>query len=1016
MEPSLTDGFEDAPTFANYGSGAQNLDTGVGSLCNHQNDGPVNQYVDTNHIGSSSDFTAFGDNSFRFQAETIKRSVNVYSAQSPQYKFEEHEVCLHDLFVTDPFEDKKALKRKKGDRVAGTCEWILGTKELIVWLGPSQKQDSVSDAHQVLWLHGNPGTGKSMLAIYLTDVLSDRFSAADGHTLAYFFCDSAFDTQRTATSVVRGLLWQLVEHHPQLLSYVLPKYKERKTKLFESFDALWTIFIAAAADRDTGRKYCLIDALDECDDDSQKTLLRQLRETFHGPDVPPNVQILVTSRPYPEIRNHLERFTHQDLASFPDVQRDIEQCIKERVAQLKYAKETEMQVTESLRDKAEGTFLWAGIACNELEATPSKDAISCLEVMPRGLDSLYEKLSKASLDKETEKDTIRLILGFVAVSRRPLNLLELADACRLGQDEADIEARTQFMRKYIESCRLLVVIQDDKVLLLHQSVKDYLIKVGKQTGFSELEAHADFAHRCLECLVEQFRSPKEAHGYLSDYATREWPNHARMAQSSFAAVMAAQAEFFNVISPCRESWLAAYRARTNKFSFNELPRQFSILHVAARWGIPAIAEHVSNLYDQHGKAGKLFNSKDSSDETALDCAIRIGYATVVRVLLDLGSLLTRNSTLLAAGNGANAKEVMALLLQQRGSEITITEEVVAAAAGNWRNGKEVMALLLKQRGNEITITEEVMNAAAGNWGNGKEVMALLLDRRGSEITITEKVVKTAAGNWGNPKEVMALLLDQRGNEITITEEVFKAAAGNWGNGKEVMALLLQQQGSEITITEEVVKAAAGNEQNGKEVMALLLDRRGSEITITEEVMKAAAGNEQNGKKVMALLLDRRGSEITITEEVMKAAAGNEQNGKEVMALLLDRRGSEITITEEVAKAAAGDEETVNKAEEAGQEAEGRAAFELIRKSASIERKETEPPSNTAGEEHNLIDGPALFLSVDIGLNKSRARCVNPGNCDKETVCNIRKMYRKLSPTFYGRRNPTGIKFYRVIPP
>lgn len=52
IEPSLPDGFEDAPTFANYGSGAQNVNTGAGSLYYHQNSGPGNQYIGTNHIGT----------------------------------------------------------------------------------------------------------------------------------------------------------------------------------------------------------------------------------------------------------------------------------------------------------------------------------------------------------------------------------------------------------------------------------------------------------------------------------------------------------------------------------------------------------------------------------------------------------------------------------------------------------------------------------------------------------------------------------------------------------------------------------------------------------------------------------------------------------------------------------------------------------------------------------------------------------------------------------------------------
>lgn len=59
MELSLPDGFEEAPAFAHYGSGAQNVNTGGGSQNNNnssgnQNIGPGNQYIGTNHIGTPS--------------------------------------------------------------------------------------------------------------------------------------------------------------------------------------------------------------------------------------------------------------------------------------------------------------------------------------------------------------------------------------------------------------------------------------------------------------------------------------------------------------------------------------------------------------------------------------------------------------------------------------------------------------------------------------------------------------------------------------------------------------------------------------------------------------------------------------------------------------------------------------------------------------------------------------------------------------------------------------------------
>ena len=139
-----------------------------------------------------------------------------------------------------------------------------------------------------------------------------------------------------------------------------------------------------------------------------------------------------------------------------------------------------------------------------------------------------------------------------------------------------------------------------------------------------------------------------------------------------------------------------------------------------------------------------------------------------------------------------------LLLEQRGEEIKITEEVTKAAAGNWDNGKELMVVLLEQRGEEIKITEEIIKAAADNWSSGKEVMKLLLEQRGDEIKVTEKIIETAAGNRGSGKDVIMLLLEPRGEEVRITENVIKAAAEIGDNCKEVLKLLLNDWLSSTT--------------------------------------------------------------------------------------------------------------------------------------------------------------------------------------------------------------------------
>ncbi|KAM0531696.1 hypothetical protein ACHAP6_008156 [Verticillium nonalfalfae] len=374
--------------------------------------------------------------------------------------------CIRDLFLTDPYTDMQALKRKKGGRAKGTCDWILETHELTVWLGDAV--ELTSPPTDVLWLYGNPGTGKSTMSMFLAEALPEVFPKTPKKTLAYFFCDSGYDTRKTAAAVVRGLLLQLVQQHPRLIEHVLPKYEERNAQAFNSFDAVWAIFLKACADKATGRKYCLIDALDECEQDEQEMLLKQIEDTFgqaRSGAGTLNVSLLITSRPYLEIRECLQNFPKKDLASFEESRQDIHKFVDEKVAKLSrkksYPNSVARSVTRILRERAGGIFLWVGLVCQELEKVASRNAVTRLQQIPAGLQSLYRQLLDTALQQDDKPDTVKRLLGFVMVARRPFTIRELASACQLYQDEDD-EERIQFTTEVIAACRLMIVVQDEK--------------------------------------------------------------------------------------------------------------------------------------------------------------------------------------------------------------------------------------------------------------------------------------------------------------------------------------------------------------------------------------------------------------------------------------------------------------------------------------------------------------------------------------------------------------------------
>lgn len=93
------------------------------------------------------------------------------------------------------------------------------------------------------------------------------------------------------------------------------------------------------------------------------------------------------------------------------------------------------------------------------------------------------------------------------------------------------------------------------------------------------------------------------------------------------------------------------------------------------------------------------------------------------------------------------------LLDRRGGEVEVTENVVAAAAGNYK-GKEVLRLLLDQRSGEVQVTENVVAAAERGRG-GNEVMAILLDGR-AQVEFTDRMAGLVTLSSKFSHEVKAL--------------------------------------------------------------------------------------------------------------------------------------------------------------------------------------------------------------------------------------------------------------------
>ncbi|KAG2421579.1 hypothetical protein HFD88_005554 [Aspergillus terreus] len=508
---------------------------------------------------------------------------------------EKEKEFLGDLSMTDPQGAVNSFKRDKGNRAPGTCSWFLESAELKSWFqrdkGPARNKSNV------LWLYGNPGTGKSTMAVTLAEELSEKdYFSTENKVLSLYFCAARSDCQGKATSVLRGLLYQIISERPELIRRILPKYEIQKERLFTSFDALWALLMDLGRVTGGPEIYCIVDALDECESHDREIILRQIEQSFHGSRsegyVPPRVYFFITSRPYPEIRSYLSWFPWIDLGSRQEIIADLRATIRERVEVLakrkSYSVSVKERVSQTLEKKADGTFLWIGIVCDRLNEPQTTNPLKTLQKLPQGLHSLYKKLLDDAFTAETDEEdyqSMKEMLRLVAFARRPLTMAELADACRLYPDE-DIESRLQFTRAIVDLCRLLVIVDKGCVRLLHTSVQDFLITEMSET--KELVANYALSSRCIEAILENSRmkaqhaalAPKQA---FLDYAVMYWPKHAGLAETEFV-IQKEHREFFENRYGAWKCWLENYDHLT-KGTGHHLRNGHGLVHVAARWGI-----------------------------------------------------------------------------------------------------------------------------------------------------------------------------------------------------------------------------------------------------------------------------------------------------------------------------------------------------------------------------------------------------------------------------------------------
>lgn len=214
----------------------------------------------------------------------------------------------------DPFRDVDNFIAHQGEPVKGTCEWVLQSEPFRNW---------ASSATSSLWISGDPGTGKTILAIYIMKEIARILPSMPNRIMLSSFVGD------NAIMILWRLIYQLLVLQPALFQLVLTRPAVdrdalEKTLRAYSFSTVWGIFEEMITNHVFEDIYCVLDGLDMCEQQSLTCFMDKLQATRDGSS---RMKLLVVLRESaPSIQNAMSSFANISLN--PSVNRRLAEDLR----------------------------------------------------------------------------------------------------------------------------------------------------------------------------------------------------------------------------------------------------------------------------------------------------------------------------------------------------------------------------------------------------------------------------------------------------------------------------------------------------------------------------------------------------------------------------------------------------------------------------------------------------------------------------------------------------------------
>ncbi|KAN0141591.1 hypothetical protein V8E53_000053 [Lactarius tabidus] len=541
-----------------------------------------------------------------------------------------------------------------GTQHQGTANWFFRGSLFEEW----------KSTGSLLWIHGKPGSGKSVLcSAVIQDIMVLR--EAGLASMAYYYFDFRDTDKQNRRNLLLSLLSQLSARsdlccdilHRIYVAHDNGAHKPTDDVLIQCLKETLTL----STDRPT---YIMLDALDECPNTFGMPSPREVVLDFIKQLVElslTNLRICVTSRPEIDIRAVIEPLTtrrvslHEETGQTRDIVEYVSSVVRSDVRMGKWREEDQKLVIETLSEKADGMFRWVFCQLEALRHCFPPSLRRILRELPKSLDETYDCILK-NINQATRAYTHRL-LQCLTVAVRPLCLEELAEVLAFDFDEApggipSLNAdwrREDQERAVLSTCSSLITIVHDGdsrvVQFSHFSVKEFLTSdrlavATEGISFYHIapaSAHTILAQACLCLLLRLDDTTSETFVEcfpLAKYAIHNWVDHAQFQDVSLRLKDGIES-LFDPEKPHFSQWIQIHGRIDGDYLWNGERRLEKLeavsLYYAAFFRFPHVMERLIRDHPEH------VNLRGGPIGTALHAASAMNQLNVVQLLLRHGA-------------------------------------------------------------------------------------------------------------------------------------------------------------------------------------------------------------------------------------------------------------------------------------------------------------------------------------------------------------------------------------------